>query len=110
MGGLRAIFTPGHSTGHMAFLLERDGGLLFAGDACSNMGMLGYSIIYENFAEGKRSLSKLAKVECHTICLATASLWSAKGLPNFAVWQQSKMGMVQAVFTISDRGTGHQRP
>ncbi|MBK8430732.1 MAG: MBL fold metallo-hydrolase [Chloroflexi bacterium] len=34
--------------------------------------------------------------------LATASLWSAKGLPNFAVWPVSKSGMVQAVFTISN--------
>ena len=88
-GGLRAIFTPGHSTGHMAFLLERDGGLLFAGDTCSNMGMLGYSIIYENFAEGKRSLAKLAKVECHTICFGHGQPLVGKGVAKFRRWAGS---------------------
>ena len=73
----------------MAFLLERDGGLLFAGDACSNMGMLGYSIIYENFAEGKRSLAKLAKVECHTICFGHGQPLVGKGVAKFQRWAGS---------------------
>jgi glyoxylase-like metal-dependent hydrolase (beta-lactamase superfamily II) len=30
---LRVIDTPGHTPGHVSFLLERDGGLLFVGDA-----------------------------------------------------------------------------
>ena len=32
-GDLRAIDTPGHTPGHTSFLLERAGGVLFAGDA-----------------------------------------------------------------------------
>lgn len=32
-GDLRAIDTPGHTPGHTSYLLDRDGGLLFAGDA-----------------------------------------------------------------------------
>jgi len=30
---LKAIDTPGHTPGHVSYLLERDGGLLFVGDA-----------------------------------------------------------------------------
>ncbi|HYN95263.1 MAG TPA: MBL fold metallo-hydrolase [Pilimelia sp.] len=33
--GIRAVHTPGHTPGHLSFLLERDGGVLFAGDAAN---------------------------------------------------------------------------
>ncbi|MCE3275662.1 MAG: putative metallo-beta-lactamase-like protein [Propionibacteriaceae bacterium] len=33
VSGFTAIHTPGHTRGHMSFLLDRDGGVLFAGDA-----------------------------------------------------------------------------
>jgi glyoxylase-like metal-dependent hydrolase (beta-lactamase superfamily II) len=33
--GFTAIHTPGHTRGHMSFLLDRDGGVLFAGDAAA---------------------------------------------------------------------------
>lgn len=58
-GGIRAIHTPGHSAGHLAYLTP--GGALLIGDACSNMFGLDYSIIYEDIAEGRRSLAKLAR-------------------------------------------------
>ena len=35
--GLRAVHTPGHTAGHLALLLPRDGGVLFVGDAAANM-------------------------------------------------------------------------
>jgi glyoxylase-like metal-dependent hydrolase (beta-lactamase superfamily II) len=35
--GIRAVHTPGHTPGHVSFLLDRDGGVLFAGDAASAM-------------------------------------------------------------------------
>jgi len=31
--GITAIHTPGHTAGHTSYLLDRDGGVLFAGDA-----------------------------------------------------------------------------
>jgi glyoxylase-like metal-dependent hydrolase (beta-lactamase superfamily II) len=31
--GFSSIHTPGHTSGHVAFLLDRAGGVLFAGDA-----------------------------------------------------------------------------
>ena len=35
--GITAIHTPGHTEGHTSFLLERSGGVLFAGDAATFM-------------------------------------------------------------------------
>ena len=35
--GIRAVHTPGHTPGHLSFLLDRDGGVLFAGDAVGAM-------------------------------------------------------------------------
>ncbi|HEV2089358.1 MAG TPA: MBL fold metallo-hydrolase [Cryptosporangiaceae bacterium] len=35
--GSRAVHTPGHTPGHTAYLLDRDGGVLIAGDAASNL-------------------------------------------------------------------------
>jgi glyoxylase-like metal-dependent hydrolase (beta-lactamase superfamily II) len=32
-GGVKVIETPGHTAGHVSYLLERDGGVLFVGDA-----------------------------------------------------------------------------
>ena len=56
---LKIIFAPGHSDGQLVFLLERDGGLLFAADACANMPSLNWSLGYENLADGKSTLKKL---------------------------------------------------
>ncbi len=36
--GLQIIGTPGHTAGHVSFLLDRDGGVLFAGDAAAGAG------------------------------------------------------------------------
>jgi glyoxylase-like metal-dependent hydrolase (beta-lactamase superfamily II) len=36
--GFRAVHTPGHTPGHVSYLLERDGVVLFAGDAVSSGG------------------------------------------------------------------------
>jgi glyoxylase-like metal-dependent hydrolase (beta-lactamase superfamily II) len=36
--GFQAFHTPGHTAGHVSFLLDRGGGLLFAGDAAAGGG------------------------------------------------------------------------
>lgn len=66
-GGLRVLHTPGHSAGHIALLAEKHG-VLFAGDACANMFGLGPSIMYEDAAEGLRSLARLAGLEFEAVC------------------------------------------
>lgn len=67
-GGLTAIHAPGHCAGQVAFLWPHHGGVLFAADTCGNMMRLGPSLGYEDLEEGKRSLSKLAKVDFEIAC------------------------------------------
>lgn len=67
-GGLRAIHVPGHCAGQLAFLWPQHGGVLFVADACSNMMGLGWSLGYEDFDEGKRSLQKLTRNRFNIAC------------------------------------------
>ncbi len=68
--GLQAIHTPGHSAGHLALLLPRDGGVLFVGDAATNILRLSWSPIFEDVAEGERSLRKLAALDFEVAAFA----------------------------------------
>ncbi len=58
-GGIDIIYTPGHSLGHVS-LYVKDLDLLIAGDICSNLMGLKFSTVYENTAEGIRSIKKVA--------------------------------------------------
>jgi len=64
--GLVAVHTPGHTAGHLALLLPRDGGVLFTGDAATHLGRLGVGPVYEDIAEGRRSLERLAALDFDT--------------------------------------------
>jgi len=68
--GLLAVHTPGHTAGHLALLLPRDGGVLFTGDAATNFGRLGVGPVYEDVAEGRRSLEKLAALDFDIVVFA----------------------------------------
>jgi glyoxylase-like metal-dependent hydrolase (beta-lactamase superfamily II) len=59
-GGIQAIHTPGHCAGHLVFLWPHHGGVLFAGDAAAHIVGLGLSAGYEDLAEGRRSLARVA--------------------------------------------------
>jgi len=67
-GGLRAIHVPGHCAGQLAFLWPEHGGVLIAADAAANALGLALSPVYEDLAEGQRSLSKLASLEFEVAC------------------------------------------
>jgi len=62
--GFSAFHTPGHTPGHASFLLERGGGVLFAGDAASGgrNGRIRRSprIITDNRAVESASISRLS--------------------------------------------------
>jgi glyoxylase-like metal-dependent hydrolase (beta-lactamase superfamily II) len=62
-GGLTAIAAPGHTQGHMAYLWPHDGGVLFVGDAAVHVGLLASSMIYEDKAEGQRTLAALSGLD-----------------------------------------------
>ncbi len=68
-GGIRAVHTPGHTAGHLAFLVgERR--VLIAGDAAANMRKLSTPFPYftEDMAEAKRSIAKLAELDFDVAC------------------------------------------
>ena len=67
-GGLQAVHVPGHCAGQLAFLWPQHGGVLIAADAAANAFGLGLSPVYEDLAEGKRSLAKLAALEFQVAC------------------------------------------
>lgn len=67
-GGLRAIHVPGHSAGQLAFLWGEHGGVLIAADAAANALGLATSPIYEDVAEGLRSLEKLSSLDFEVAC------------------------------------------
>jgi glyoxylase-like metal-dependent hydrolase (beta-lactamase superfamily II) len=67
-GGLKALAAPGHCAGQLAFLWPQHGGVLFAADACSSMLGLGWSICYEDFDAGRRSLARLAAQNFEVAC------------------------------------------
>ena len=64
--GMTAVHTPGHTAGHLALLLPRDGGVLFAGDAATNFARLGVGPVYEDVAEGMASLRRLSQLDFDT--------------------------------------------
>ena len=64
--GATAVHTPGHTAGHLALLLPRDGGVLFTGDAATNFLRLGVGPIYEDVDEGMTSLRRLAELSFET--------------------------------------------
>lgn len=58
-GGIEVIHSPGHSAGHVALLLKKDG-ILIAGDICSHVVGLTYSTINEDRALARKSILRVA--------------------------------------------------
>ena len=64
--GFTAVHTPGHTSGHVSYLLDRAGGFLFAGDAAgSARGKLRHSprLVTHDRDEAERSVAKLAELD-----------------------------------------------
>ncbi len=84
-GGVRVIHTPGHTAGHVSFLVEGHGGVIFAGDAVGNMfGRIGKPLLMytEDMDEAKQSMRKLAELEFDTACFGHGRV--LKGEANVA--------------------------
>jgi glyoxylase-like metal-dependent hydrolase (beta-lactamase superfamily II) len=83
ISGMTAVHTPGHTRGHLALLLPRDGGVLFAGDAATNVGRLGGGPVYEDAAEGERSLRRLADLPFETALFSHGRPLSPRAAERF---------------------------
>jgi glyoxylase-like metal-dependent hydrolase (beta-lactamase superfamily II) len=70
---MSAVHTPGHTAGHLCFLWQAQGGVLFVGDAAMHRRSLSAGPIYENMADQLRSLAKLAVLHFETACFAHGS-------------------------------------
>lgn len=82
-GGVTVVHTPGHTMGHVSFLVEGHGGVLFAGDAAGHLlGRLGRPalIFTEDMELAKASMAKLAALEFDTACFGHGSV--LKGQAN----------------------------
>jgi len=69
-GGFKAIYTPGHCAGHLAFY-HPEARVLIAGDALSHRNdrlALGPAILIADRAAAIRSLTKLARLDVEILC------------------------------------------
>ncbi len=85
VGGLKAVHTPGHTAGHLSYLMPGHDGVLFAGDAAGNLfGRLGppLGMYTEDMAQAKQSLRRLAELEFDTACFGHGGV--LKGKANVA--------------------------
>lgn len=69
-GGITALYTPGHSAGHLCFLWPGDGGVLFTGDAANNVEGLNEPPIHEDRPLLLASLRRLGGLDFEVACFA----------------------------------------
>jgi len=61
--GLRVLATPGHTPGHVSYLMADAGGVLFAGDLAVNVLGLRESFVHADRAQALRSLERVAALD-----------------------------------------------
>ncbi len=85
--GFTAVHTPGHTAGHVSFLLERAGGILFAGDTASSTrdGKVGSgpTQVSVDPAEQGRSLVKLASYDFEHAVFGHGKALSGRAVDRF---------------------------
>jgi glyoxylase-like metal-dependent hydrolase (beta-lactamase superfamily II) len=73
-GGLRCVFTPGHTGGHVSFLWPGSGGILFVGDAAANLlRRLDIAPLNEDAVAARASFERLARLEFSVACFGHGS-------------------------------------
>jgi glyoxylase-like metal-dependent hydrolase (beta-lactamase superfamily II) len=85
-GGVQVIHTPGHTAGHVSYLMPGHGGVLFAGDAAGHVfGRLGKPalIFTEDMAAAKASMRKLAALDFDTACFGHGGVLKGKANIEF---------------------------
>lgn len=69
-GGIRAVHAPGHTAGHVVYYWPQHNGVLFVGDAASNMFRIGHSILYEDLSQAQKTLAALGNLPFDTACFS----------------------------------------
>jgi len=85
-GGMQVIHTPGHTMGHVSYLMPGHGGVLFAGDAAGYVfGRLGKPVLIftEDMVAAKESIRKLAALEFDTACFGHGGVLKGKASVEF---------------------------
>lgn len=90
--GFTALHTPGHTRGHVAFLLERAGGVLFAGDAAAGRkGEVSSAprAAAEDVAQLDRSVIKLASYEFEHAVFGHGQAVSGRAVDRFRKYAET---------------------
>lgn len=83
-GGMRCLHTPGHTGGHVSYLWPDDGGVLFVGDAATNMfRRLDVAPINEDDALARSSFARLAALEFRVACFGHGSPITGRAADRF---------------------------
>jgi glyoxylase-like metal-dependent hydrolase (beta-lactamase superfamily II) len=85
--GITAIHTPGHTSGHTSFLLDRGGGVLFAGDAAGGRrnGRIRRSprMVTEDRVAELRSIARLGDLSFESAVFGHGRAISREAAPRF---------------------------
>jgi len=89
LGNLQVIHTPGHCLGQVALLWPEHDGVLFFADTCMNLGKLRLTLVYEDLAEGKRSLRRLSELQFQSGCFGHGKVVLNDAGKQFKKWLNS---------------------
>ncbi|WP_433299805.1 MBL fold metallo-hydrolase [Actinoplanes sp. CA-030573] len=93
--GFTALHTPGHTRGHVSYLLDRAGGVLFAGDAAAGKkGEVGSAprAAAENLGDLDRSVLKLASHTFENAVFGHGQAISARAVERFRAYASTLSG------------------
>jgi glyoxylase-like metal-dependent hydrolase (beta-lactamase superfamily II) len=87
--GFTAVHTPGHTAGHTSYLLDRAGGVLFAGDVAGG-GWRRLStaprMVTEDVEQVPRSIAKLAGLEFDTAVFGHGPAFRGRAVEKFRAY------------------------
>ena len=84
--GFRAVHTPGHTAGHMSYLLNRDDGVLFAGDAAAGRGGKARRtprMLTDDVAAANASIARLVELEFEVAVFGHGSAVRGRAVDRF---------------------------
>ena len=84
--GFTAVHTPGHTAGHVSYLLDRAGGVLFAGDAAAGGGTRvrrSPGVMTEDRAVSDESLRRLAALDFEVVVFGHGKAVTDGGADKF---------------------------